>query len=66
MATTLTETDCIYILNYYNVPIPNNAVSLQQLTENVISINLCKCIQNKTNKNRSKNKLKHKNIKIYV
>ena len=66
MLTSLSKTECMYILNYYNIPIPDDNTKLQILTENTISNNLCKCIQNKRTDNRTKNKIKHKNIKIYI
>ena len=60
MLTSLSKTDCMYILNYYNIPIPDDNKKLQILTENTISNNLCKCIHSKRNDNRLKSKLKPK------
>ena len=62
MLTTLTKNDCISILSYYNIPIPNDNITLKRVTENAISTNLCKCIENKNYTNRNDSKYK-KNIK---
>ena len=57
MLTILSKSDCIDILEYYNIPIPNNSNVLRRIAENIISKKLCKCIQNTSENTKQKRKI---------
>lgn len=41
----ITYNDYIKILNYYNLPIPNNHLKLKKTAENILATKLCSCIK---------------------
>ena len=45
ITTPLTTNDYKYILQYYNISIPESNTHLQSIAEKIISEKLCKCIK---------------------
>jgi hypothetical protein len=58
MSYKITTNDYKKILSFYNHPIPSNKIKLKNMAENLLSLNLCKCIKKISplfiNKNQAK------------
>ena len=63
MITLLSNTDCVDILEYYGIPIPENKNMIKILAEKIISKQLCKCIHSPSCKSNQKTK---KRRRVYI
>ena len=41
----ITKTDCIKILNFYKIKIPNTINEIKEATDKIMATKLCKCIK---------------------
>lgn len=59
MKTNLTKNDYVYILEYYNIQVPNSDDKIIEMADKYIEKHLCKCIRNNSGKVHFKRKKYH-------